>query len=166
MVKIRLRRVGAKKQPSYRVVVADSRSPRDGRFIETIGFYNPRTEPQTVEIKEDRALYWLSQGAQPTDAVAGLLTRQGTMDRLARYKSGESLDVLLAEAAAAREQLAEEAEAADLQVEAEEIAEAAEAEVTEAEEEEKEVVESDTKAEATEDVADSEETLEPAEEDA
>jgi small subunit ribosomal protein S16 len=166
MVKIRLRRVGAKKQPSYRVVVADSRSPRDGRFIETIGFYNPRTEPQTVEIKEDRALYWLSQGAQPTDAVAGLLRRQGTMDRLARYKSGESLDVLLAEAAAAREQLAEEAEAADLQVEADEIAEAAEAEVTEAEEEEKEVVESDTKAEATEDVADSEETLEPAEEDA
>jgi small subunit ribosomal protein S16 len=166
MVKIRLRRVGAKKQPSYRVVVADSRSPRDGRFIETIGFYNPRTEPQTVEIKEDRALYWLSRGAQPTDAVAGLLTRQGTMDRLVRYKSGESLDVLLAEAAAAREQLAEEVEAADLQVEAEEIAEAAEAEVTEAEEEEKEVVESETKAEATEDVADSEETLEPAEEEA
>jgi small subunit ribosomal protein S16 len=166
MVKIRLRRVGAKKQPSYRVVVADSRSPRDGRFFETIGFYNPRTEPQTVEIKEDRALYWLSQGAQPTDAVAGLLTRQGTMDRLARYKSGESLDVLLAEAAAAREQLAEEAEAADLQVEAEEIAEAAEAEVAEAEEQEKEVVESETKAEATEDVADPEETLEPAEEEA
>ena len=166
MVKIRLRRVGAKKQPSYRVVVADSRSPRDGRFIEIIGFYNPRTEPQTVEIKEDRALYWLSQGAQPTDAVAGLLTRQGTMDRLARYKSGEPLDVLLAEAAAAREQLAKEAEAADLQVEAEEIAEAAEAEVAEAEEEEKEVVESEAKAEATEDVADSEETLEPAEEEA
>jgi small subunit ribosomal protein S16 len=166
MVKIRLRRVGAKKQPSYRVVVADSRSPRDGRFFETIGFYNPRTEPQTVEIKEDRALYWLSQGAQPTDAVAGLLTRQGTMDRLARYKSGESLDVLLAEAAAVREQLAEEAEAADLQVEAEEIAEAAEAEVAEAEEQEKEVVESETKAEATEDVADPEETLEPAEEEA
>ena len=166
MVKIRLRRVGAKKQPSYRVVVADSRSPRDGRFIETIGFYNPRTEPQTVEIKEDRALHWLSQGAQPTDAVAGLLTRQGTMDRLARYKSGESLDVLLAEAAAAREQLAEEAVVADLEVEAEEIAEAAEAEVAEVEEEEKEVVESETKAEATEDVADSEETLEPAEEEA
>jgi small subunit ribosomal protein S16 len=166
MVKIRLRRVGAKKQPSYRVVIADSRSPRDGRFIENIGFYNPRTEPQTIEIKEDRALYWLSQGAQPTDAVAGLLKRQGTMDRLTRYKSGESLDVLLAEAAAAREQLAAEAEAADLKVEAEEIAEAVEAEVAEAEEEEKEVVESETRAEATEDVADSEETLEPAEEEA
>ena len=159
MVKIRLRRVGAKKQPSYRVVVADSRSPRDGRFIETIGFYNPRTEPPTVEIKEDRALHWLSQGAQPTDAVAGLLTRLGTMDRLARYKSGESLDVLLAEAAAAREQ-----EKAELQVEAEEIAQAAEAEVAEAEAEEKEVVESEEiETEATEDVADSEEALEPAE---
>jgi small subunit ribosomal protein S16 len=159
MVKIRLRRVGAKKQPSYRVVVADSRSPRDGRFIETIGFYNPRTEPPTVEIKEDRALYWLSQGAQPTDAVAGLLKRLGTMDRLARYKSGESLDVLIAEAAAAREQ-----KKAELQVEAEEISQAAEAEVAEAEAEEKEVVESEEmETEATEDVADSEEALEPAE---
>ena len=162
MVKIRLRRVGAKKQPSYRVVVADSRSPRDGRFIETIGFYNPRTEPSTEEIKEDRALYWLSQGAQPTDAVAGLLTRLGTMDRLARYKSGESLDVLLAEAAAAREQ-----ETAELQVEAEEIAQAAEAEVAEAEAKEKEVVKSEEmETEATEDVADSEEALEPAEKEA
>ena len=157
MVKIRLRRVGAKKQPSYRVVVADSRSPRDGRFIETIGFYNPRTEPATVEIKEDRALYWLSQGAQPTDAVAGLLRRLGALDRLARYKSGESLDDLLAEAAAEREQ-----ETPELQVEAEEIAEAAEAEVAEAEAQE--VVKSaELEDEATEEVADSEESLEPAE---
>jgi small subunit ribosomal protein S16 len=109
MVKIRLRRVGAKKQPTYRVVVTDSRSPRDGRFIETLGFYNPRTEPPTVEIKEDRALYWLSQGAQPTEAVAGLLTRLGTMDRLARWKSGEALDKLLEEAAAARQPAIEEA---------------------------------------------------------
>jgi len=160
MVKIRLRRVGAKKQPSYRVVVADSRSPRDGRFIETIGFYNPRTEPATVEIKEDRALYWLSQGAQPTDAVAGLLRRLGALDRLARYKSGESLDDLLAEAAAEREQ-----ETPELQVEAEEIAEAAEAEVAEAEAQE--VVKSaEMEDEATEEVADSEESLEPAEEEA
>lgn len=160
MVKIRLRRVGAKKQPSYRVVVADSRSPRDGRFIETIGFYNPRTEPPTVEMKEDRALYWLSQGAQPTDAVAGLLKRRGTLDRLARYRGGESLDDLLAEAAAESEQ-----ETPELQVEAEEIAEAAEAEVAEAEA--KEVVGSqEMESEATEDVADSENTLEPAEEEA
>jgi len=78
MVKIRLRRVGAKKQPSYRVVVTDSRSPRDGRFIETIGHYNPRTEPPTVVIKEERALYWLSQGAQPTDAVNRMLKKLGT----------------------------------------------------------------------------------------
>jgi small subunit ribosomal protein S16 len=107
MVKIRLRRMGKKKQPSYRVVVADSRSPRDGRFIETIGFYNPRTEPTTVQIKEDRALYWLSQGAQPTDAVARLLRNKGTLDRFARLKEGEDLDSLLAEVAV-EEFLAEE----------------------------------------------------------
>ena len=176
MVKIRLRRVGAKKQPSYRVVVADSRSPRDGHFIENLGFYNPRTEPPTVEIKEDRALYWLSQGAQPTDAVAGLLTRQGTMERLARYKSGESLDVLLAEAAAEREQLAEEASEPEVQAEAQEIAEAVAieaaeaeeaAEIAEAETEAKEVVaDSETNVEATDDVADTEESLETAEEEA
>ena len=98
MVKIRLRRVGAKKQPSYRVVVADSRSPRDGRFIEVIGFYNPRTEPETVEIKEDRALHWLSVGAQATEAVARLLKKQGTMARFERLKQGEPLEALVAEA--------------------------------------------------------------------
>ena len=107
MVKIRLRRTGKKKQPSYRVVVADSRAPRDGRFIEIIGFYNPRTEPPTVQIKEDRALYWLSQGAQFTDAVARLLKKQGTLDRFARLKEGEDLEALLAEAAA-EEVVAEE----------------------------------------------------------
>jgi len=90
MVRIRLRRVGAKKQPSYRIVVADSRSPRDGRFIENIGFYNPRTEPPTVEINEERALYWLSQGAQPSDAVARLLEKQGILAKLAQMKGGES----------------------------------------------------------------------------
>ena len=103
MVKIRLRRVGAKKQPSYRVVVADSRSPRDGRFIEVIGFYNPRTEPETVTIEEDRALHWLSVGAQPTEAVARLLRSQGTLERFERLRQGESLETLLAEAAEAAE---------------------------------------------------------------
>ena len=168
MVKIRLRRVGAKKQPSYRVVIADSRSPRDGRFIETVGFYNPRTEPPTVEIKEDRVLYWLSQGAQPTEAVASLLNRQGTMDRLARLKSGESLEVLLAEADAERERLAEEAATPEVQAEVQEIAEAAAAEVAEAEGEAREVVTSDSELETedTDDVADAEETLETAEEEA
>ncbi len=98
MVKMRLRRVGAKKQPSYRVVVADARSPRDGRFIETIGFYNPRTEPETVTIKEGRALHWLNVGAQPTKAVARLLKKQGTLARFERLKQGESLETLVTEA--------------------------------------------------------------------
>ncbi|MGH2534150.1 MAG: 30S ribosomal protein S16 [Thermomicrobiales bacterium] len=69
--------MGAKKRPSYRIVVADSRSPRDGRFIETVGNYDPLTDPATVKINEERARYWLSVGAQPTDTVRGLLTRQG-----------------------------------------------------------------------------------------
>ena len=73
MVKIRLRRVGAKKAPFYRIVVADSRSPRDGRFIEEIGTYDPLTEPATINIDMERANYWISNGAQPTDTVRGLL---------------------------------------------------------------------------------------------
>jgi len=77
MVRIRLRRQGAKKQPVYRVVVADSRSPRNGRFIENIGFYNPRTEPATVNIKEDRLRYWLSVGAQPSESVLRVLRAAG-----------------------------------------------------------------------------------------
>jgi small subunit ribosomal protein S16 len=77
MVRIRLRRQGAKKQPTYRVVVADSRAPRDGRFIENIGFYNPRSEPPTITIEGERALYWLNQGAQPSDAVLRMLKKTG-----------------------------------------------------------------------------------------
>lgn len=76
-VKIRLRRTGLKGQPSYRIVVADARSPRDGKFLENIGHYNPRTDPATFEIKDERARHWLSQGAQPTDAVARLLEKKG-----------------------------------------------------------------------------------------
>jgi small subunit ribosomal protein S16 len=129
MVKIRLRRVGGKKQPSYRVVVADSRSPRDGRFIEIIGFYNPRTEPPTMDMKEDRALHWLTQGAQPSNAVTVMLKRMGTLDRLARLKSGEALEGLLSEAAAARQQLSAEAPTGAARVEVEQIAELAEEEV-------------------------------------
>lgn len=72
-VKLRLMRMGKKKQPTYRVVVADSRSPRDGRFIETIGFYDPRQDPSVVRIDRDKADKWLAQGAQPTEAVARLL---------------------------------------------------------------------------------------------
>lgn len=79
MVRIRLRRVGAKKQPSYRVVVANSEASRNGRFIENIGFFNPRTEPETIQLQEDRALYWLSVGAQPSDAVRRLLVNAGVV---------------------------------------------------------------------------------------
>jgi small subunit ribosomal protein S16 len=80
MIKLRLRRMGAKKKPSYRIVVADARAKRDGRFVEIVGHYNPLTEPSTVVIKGDRARYWLGQGAQPTDRVAKLLKKQGITD--------------------------------------------------------------------------------------
>ena len=76
-VSMRLTRVGGKKDPVWRVVVADSRSPRDGRVIETIGRYNAQTEPSTISIDEDRARHWLGQGAQPSDAVRKLLKTQG-----------------------------------------------------------------------------------------
>jgi small subunit ribosomal protein S16 len=81
MVKIRLRRVGAKKKPAYRVVVADSRAPRDGAFVEIIGHYNPLTEPPTVVIDEEKALSWLKRGAQPSQTVAGLLTKLSIMEK-------------------------------------------------------------------------------------
>ncbi len=80
MVKIRLRRMGKTKQPSYRVVVADSRAPRDGRFIEVIGHYNPVRQPKILEIKQDRARYWLSVGAQPSDTVTYLLKKVHVLD--------------------------------------------------------------------------------------
>ena len=79
-VKIRLMRVGKKKQPTYRVVVADSRSPRDGRFIEILGQYEPRQDPSLVTIDGDRALHWLQNGAQPTDGAAKLLEISGVWD--------------------------------------------------------------------------------------
>jgi small subunit ribosomal protein S16 len=79
VIKLRLRRTGAKKRPSYRIVVAEHSSPRDGRFIEIIGHYNPLTEPATVKVDEERAKHWLSVGAQPTETVAGLLKRAGVI---------------------------------------------------------------------------------------
>ena len=80
MVKIRLRRTGKTKQPSYRVIIADARSPRDGKFIEIVGHYNPIRQPKVLEIKADRARYWLGVGAQPTDTVAYLLQRVNVLD--------------------------------------------------------------------------------------
>ncbi len=86
MVKIRLRRVGAKKRPSYRLVVADSRSPRDGAFISIIGHYNPLTDPETVVIDEEKALNWLRQGAQPTETASRLLSKLGIMEKFKTTK--------------------------------------------------------------------------------
>src|SRR5262249_6140452 len=102
MVRIRLRRVGLKKQPSYRIMIADQRSSRNGGFIENVGFHNPRTEPPTDTGDEARLLYWLSVGAQPSDAGASILTRTGTLDRFARLRKGESIEALAEEAAAAK----------------------------------------------------------------
>ena len=97
MLRIRLSRTGAKKQPYYRIVVADSEMKRDGRYVERIGYYNPRTEPLEYKINEDRALYWLSVGAQPSDPVRRLLDKQGTIDRLSRLREGASREVLVNE---------------------------------------------------------------------
>ena len=79
MVKIRLKRMGMKKQPFYRIVVTDSRNARDGRFIEEIGYYNPLSEPAEIKIDQDRAKYWLGNGAQPTDTTRGLLKKGGVL---------------------------------------------------------------------------------------
>ena len=86
MVKIRLRRVGSKKKPSYRVVVTDARSARDGPFISIIGHYNPLTDPETIVIDEEKPLNWLSQGAQPTGTANRLLTKIGVMEKFKTSK--------------------------------------------------------------------------------
>lgn len=101
MVRIRLRRVGAKGQPSYRVVAADKESPRDGRFLEILGFYNPRTEPATIQLNEDRIYDWLSKGAQPSDSVLQVFGTAGLMERYERFKQGEAIETLMEEAAEA-----------------------------------------------------------------
>jgi small subunit ribosomal protein S16 len=100
MVRIRLRRVGAKGQASYRVVAADKEAPRDGRFLEILGFYNPRTDPATIQLKEDRIFDWISKGAQPSESVQQIFKVAGTIERFERFKKGEELETLLAEAEA------------------------------------------------------------------
>jgi small subunit ribosomal protein S16 len=86
-VRIRLRRMGAKKRPFYRLVVANSTSPRDGRFIETLGYYDPLTEPATVKVDEEKAILWLSRGAQPSDTAEFLLKKQGILDKFQEQKA-------------------------------------------------------------------------------
>jgi len=88
-VKIRLKRMGSKQKPFYRVVVADSRSPRDGRFIEEIGFYNPLTNPAEIKIDEEKAVKWILTGAQPTDTVRSLLSKAGVLKKVHEAKYGK-----------------------------------------------------------------------------
>lgn len=97
MLRIRLSRTGKKGQPSYRIVVSDKRSKRDGRVVERVGYYNPLVDPIQYKIKEARALYWLSVGAQASEAVARLLEKQGTFARLERLRAGEAIETLVAE---------------------------------------------------------------------
>jgi small subunit ribosomal protein S16 len=89
-VKIRLKRMGAMKRPFYRIVVADSRFPRDGRFIETLGYYNPCVEPSELKIDGEKAKLWLSRGAQPTDTAGALLKREGLLERGAPRRSAKA----------------------------------------------------------------------------
>lgn len=84
--KIRLKRMGAKKSPFYRMVVADARSPRDGRFIEEIGYYDPSTDPATIKIDEEKALKWLATGAKPSDTAKSLLQKQGIISKFAESR--------------------------------------------------------------------------------
>ena len=101
MVRLRLRKVGSKAQQAFRIVAADREHPRDGRFLEALGSYNPRTNPATITLDEARAFHWLQHGAQPSESVAKLFKVTGTLDRFERLKQGESLEALVAEAAAA-----------------------------------------------------------------
>lgn len=90
MLKLRLRRMGAKRQPSYRIVVAESSSPRDGRVVESVGIYNPKTQPMTLRVNEERIKYWLGNGAQPTDTVRSLLVRSGILEgRISKESAAE-----------------------------------------------------------------------------
>jgi small subunit ribosomal protein S16 len=98
MVRIRLRRMGLKNQPSYRIIVTDKENPRDGKFLEIIGFYNPRTKPSTLTLKEERVYDWMRKGAQPTEAVASIFKTAGTMERFERFKKGEEAMALAEEA--------------------------------------------------------------------
>jgi small subunit ribosomal protein S16 len=101
MVRIRLRRIGLKGQPTYRLVAADKESPRDGRFLEILGVYNPRTNPATIKLKEDRIFHWMKNGAQPSESVEQIFKTAGTLERFERFKKGEAVETLVAEAAEA-----------------------------------------------------------------
>ncbi|QOJ28548.1 MAG: 30S ribosomal protein S16 [Ignavibacteriales bacterium] len=98
-VKLRLRRMGKKRQPYYKLVAADSRSPRDGKFLEAVGIYNPMTQPHQLEISEEAAIKWLQNGAQPTDTVKSLLSQKGIMLKYDLLKRGLAPEAIEAEVA-------------------------------------------------------------------
>ena len=180
MVRIRFRRVGSRNQPSYRIVAADKESPRDGKFLEILGHYNPRTEPSTVVVDEGRLFHWMSHGAQPSDAVLSALRSGGTWERWERYKGGESLETLLAEAEAGKTEVDPRTRRDDLtgkskkkskkKTEVEEPAEEAKQEETPAKAEADDVAEEPSDADADDEAkeeppAEEEAETEPSEED-
>jgi small subunit ribosomal protein S16 len=99
MVRIRLRRVGLRGQPTYRIVAADKEAPRDGRFLGILGFYNPRTHPATIHLQEQRVYHWMKNGALPTESVGQVFKTAGVLERFERFKKGEAVESLLKEAA-------------------------------------------------------------------
>lgn len=103
MVRIRFRRMGLRGQPSYRIVAADKEASRDGRFLEILGFYNPRTDPATISVKEERVFHWMTNGALPTESVGQVFKSFGLLDRFERFKKGEPIEQLLKESSEATE---------------------------------------------------------------
>ncbi len=144
-VRIRLRRIGKRKQPQYRLVVAEATAPRDGRFIETIGHYNPRLDPPRISVQEERALTWLRQGAQPSDTVRSLLVKTGVWEKF----TGEAPPAAAPAAPAAAAPEAEASEVSEAAPEAE--TEAAGGEGMEAETESSPAEASDEAPAATDD---------------
>jgi len=138
LVKIRLRRIGAKKTPSYRIVVADSRAPRDGAFIAAIGHYNPLTDPETIVIDQEKALGWIKQGAQPTDTAARLLAKAGIIEEPASRKEKMKAGAPKAGKKKKAKAAAEKPKAEAVEAPKAEAAEEPKAEVTEAPETSKE----------------------------
>ena len=98
MVRIRLRRTGFRNQPSYRIVAAEKESPRDGKFLENLGSYNPRTDPFTIKVNEERIFHWINNGAQPSESVTQIFNSIGLLDRYKRFKDGEPIEKILEEA--------------------------------------------------------------------
>ena len=168
-VKIRLRRIGAKKQPAYRIVIADARAPRDGRFIEIIGHYNPLTDPAEVVINSERALHWLRNGAQPTEIVQRMLVKAGVWSEFTGEPMPAPPTVTVEPTAAAVTPPEAEAEAVEEAPVAEAPAEEAPAEEAPAEEapaEEAPVAEAEAEEAPVEETPTEKETEAPAEEQA